>query len=138
MLLSKKAQSTAEYAITIGIVVAVVAGVMSVALKGGMRQKATQSTDFLKNTGTTLLAGSTDSNITGAMGITEGSVLNATASDANFTVYEGDARHTQVTRQDSESIMKKGGAQTSSSNSESQTNTFNYEAYNAVHGGAQQ
>ena len=51
-MLTRKAQSTAEYAITIGIVVAVVAGVMSVALKGGMRKKATQATDLLKNSGT--------------------------------------------------------------------------------------
>ena len=115
--------------------VAVVAGVMSVALKGGMRQKATQSTDLLKKSGAQL-GEDPDSEISSIMGVSKGSVLNATASDANFTVYEGDARHTQVTRQDSESIMKKGGAQTSSSNSESQTNTFNYEAYNAVHGGS--
>jgi len=128
MLLSKKAQSTAEYAITIGIVVAVVAGVMSVALKGGMRQKSTQTTSLLKTSGTTV----TPDNST--FGTALGS-LSTTDTDANFTVYEGDARHTTVTQQDSESILKKGGAMTSSSNSASQTSTFNYESYNAVHGG---
>jgi len=137
MFLSKKAQSTAEYAITIGIVVAVVAGVMSVALKGGMRQKITQATTLLKTSGTgdssTVLSGvgGADTEISGAMGNL------AVADDSNFTVYEGDARHTTVSQQDSESILKKGGAMTSSSNSASQTSTFNYESYNAVHGGAQ-
>jgi hypothetical protein len=137
MFLRKKAQSTAEYAITIGIVVAVVAGVMSVALKGGMRQKATQATDLLKNAGTGLsTTASADTDITGAMGITgTGGVLQA-ANDSNLAVYEGDARHTTVNQQDSESILKKGGAMISSSNSASQTNTFNYESYNAVHGGS--
>ena len=133
MFLSKKAQSTAEYAITIGIVVAVVAGVMSVALKGGMRNKTTQSTDFLKNTGTKLLPGSTDTSIAGALGVTPDTALDAATSEANFTVYEGDARHTTVNKQDSESILKKGGAMVSNSSSESQTSTFNYEAYDKVH-----
>ena len=134
MLLSKKAQSTAEYAITIGIVVAVVAGVMSVALKGGMRQKVTQATDLLKTTGTSTGV------VSGLKGGDNEELMAATgtlhqADDTNFTVYEGDARHTTVNKQDSESILKKGGAMVSNSSSESQTSTFNYEAYNAVHGG---
>ena len=62
---------------------------------------------------------------------TQGAKL-AVADDANFTVYEGDARHTTVNKQDSESVLKKGGAMTSTSNSESQTSTFNYESYNAI------
>ena len=129
MFLRKKAQSTAEYAITIGIVVAVVAGVMSVALKGGMRQKATQATDLLKTSGTVTSGVDTtgvDSNVLKQMGVM------SKAADGNLTVYEGDARHTTVNNQDSESVLKKGGAMTSSSNSSSQTSTFNYESYNAV------
>ena len=131
MFLRKKAQSTAEYAITIGIVVAVVAGVMSVALKGGMRQKATQATDILKSSGTA--SAGLDTSITGVMGVTTGGgVLNATV-DGMAPVYEGDARHTTVQTQESESILKKGGALSSSSNSVSNTSSVNYESYNAVH-----
>ena len=126
MLLRKQAQSTAEYAITIGIVVAVVAGVMSVALKGGMRQKATQATDMLKSAGVSTMS-TGDTTLDAALPSLQ------KADDANFTVYEGDARHTTVNTQESESILKKGGAATSTSNSASQTNTFSYESYNAVH-----
>ena len=135
MFLRKKAQSTAEYAITIGIVVAVVAGVMSVALKGGMRQKATQATNLLKTTGTGSFTADTnlDPATQAQMGISGGNGPLSATSDGNLTIYEGDARHTTVNNQDSESILKKGGAMTSSSNSSSQTSTFNYESYNAVH-----
>ena len=136
MLSGKRAQSTAEYAITIGIVVAVVAGVMSVALKGGMRQKATQATDLLKSSGTVAVTNmdtSIDANMQAQMGITAGSGLLSKASENNLTVYEGDARHTTVQTQESESILKKGGALSSSSNSVSNTSSVNYESYNAVH-----
>ncbi|MBI4707613.1 MAG: hypothetical protein HY761_06780 [Candidatus Omnitrophica bacterium] len=51
MFLSKRAQSTAEYAITLGLVVAVAAGFLSVALKGGIRDKSTQSLNFLQQAG---------------------------------------------------------------------------------------
>ncbi|MDD5155803.1 MAG: hypothetical protein PHF11_04880 [Candidatus Omnitrophica bacterium] len=51
MFLRKKAQSTAEYAILIGLVVAVAAGILQVALKGGIRQKNKQALDFLVASG---------------------------------------------------------------------------------------
>lgn len=57
MFWNKKAQSTAEYAIVIGLVVAVAAGIMQVALKGGMREKQNQALNYLRNQGSGTLSG---------------------------------------------------------------------------------
>ncbi len=51
MFLKRKAQSTAEYAITIGLVIAVVAGIMQVTLKGGMRKKHKEAMGYLLQAG---------------------------------------------------------------------------------------
>jgi len=51
MFLRRKAQSTAEYAITIGLVIAVVAGIMQVTLKGGMRKKHKEAMSYLLDAG---------------------------------------------------------------------------------------
>ncbi|MCX5701254.1 MAG: hypothetical protein NTZ63_06925 [Candidatus Omnitrophica bacterium] len=63
MLLKLKGQSTAEYAILIALVGAVAAGFLSVSLKGAIRNKNQQASDYLmkagtdSRTGTDLLAG---------------------------------------------------------------------------------
>ena len=49
MLLRKKGQSTAEYAAILGIVLAVIVGVVGAALKGGIRQKNTEAMNYLLN-----------------------------------------------------------------------------------------
>lgn len=54
MFLRKRAQSTAEYAITLGLVVAVAAGVLQIALKGGIRQKNKQALNYLVSSGDTV------------------------------------------------------------------------------------
>lgn len=54
MFLTKKAQSTAEYAIALGLVVAVAAGVLQVALKGGIRQKNKQALNYMLNAGSNI------------------------------------------------------------------------------------
>jgi type II secretory pathway component PulC len=51
MFLGKKAQSTAEYALVLGLVIAVVAGGLQVALKGGIRQKNKQALNYLLDAG---------------------------------------------------------------------------------------
>ncbi len=51
MFLQRKAQSTAEYAITLGLVIALAAGVLQVALKGGIRQKHRQALNVLIEAG---------------------------------------------------------------------------------------
>lgn len=55
MLKNRKGQSTAEYAIIMGLVVAVAAGVLQVALKGGIRKKNDQAVDYLLDQGNTYL-----------------------------------------------------------------------------------
>jgi len=55
MFLNRKGQSTAEYAIVIGLVIAVAAGALQIALKGGIRQKNKQAMDHLINAGDDLL-----------------------------------------------------------------------------------
>jgi Flp pilus assembly pilin Flp len=63
MLLKVKGQSTAEYAILIALVAAVAAGFLSVSLKGAIRNKNQQASDYLMKaavdtrSGTDLLAG---------------------------------------------------------------------------------
>jgi len=58
MILNRRAQSTAEYAVLIGLVAAVTAGVLSVALKGAIRQKNKQAMGVLLDAGGTELSGS--------------------------------------------------------------------------------
>ncbi len=50
-LFNKKGQSTAEYAILIGLVAAVAAGFLSVSLKGAMRSKNEQANNYLLQAG---------------------------------------------------------------------------------------
>ncbi len=56
MFLRKKAQSTAEYAIIIALVIAVAAGVLQVALKNAVRQKHQQAVTYMLNAGNATLA----------------------------------------------------------------------------------
>lgn len=93
MLLRKKAQSTAEYAITIGLVVAVVAGVLQVALKGGIRQKNKQALNYLIDAGSSVTAFNT--------------------TDGAEALYSQDYRKTTIDEADfvDQTVMQKGGAE---------------------------
>jgi hypothetical protein len=51
MFLRKKGQSTAEYAAVLGVVLAVIVGVVGVALKGGIRAKNEQAMKYLLDAG---------------------------------------------------------------------------------------
>ncbi len=51
MLRKKTGQSTAEYAIIFGLVIALAAGVAKVALEGGMKKKQSQALKFLDDAG---------------------------------------------------------------------------------------
>lgn len=51
MFIHKKGQSLSEYAITLGLVVAVVAGILSTTVKGGMRHKQQQAMKYLIDAG---------------------------------------------------------------------------------------
>ena len=133
MFLRKRAQSTAEYAITIGIVVAVVAGVMQVALKGGMRKKGVEATNFLNKAGTAD-SGATLSTDTATFG------ANPMDSEANdFNTYESEARQTKVASDDyiDRKIQHKGGGVTATQQQTSSTTSLTVESYGKVHDGDQ-
>ena len=106
--LIRKAQSTAEYAITIGLVVAVVAGVMQVALKGGMRKKSKQALNFLQDAGDDVLS---------------------QYEDRDLTLYEQSSRATKVAADDyaDEYLMEKGGAEKRYQQRTSETTSYSAE-----------
>lgn len=94
MFLRKKAQSTAEYAITLGLVVAIAAGVLGVALKGGIRQKNKQALNYL------ITSGDSESAFSGV-------------ADQSEKLFTQEARDTTVLASGyiDETILEKGGAE---------------------------
>lgn len=94
MFLKRKAQSTAEYAITIGLVVAIAAGVLQVALKGGIRQKNKQALNYLVDAGNDVSEFSS-------------------ADDADIELYSQEHRTTTIKSDDyaDESVLLQGGAE---------------------------
>ncbi len=115
MFLKKKGQSTAEYAIVIGLVVAVAAGILQIALKGGIRQKNTQAMNFM------LGAGSNVSEF-------------ANAGDVQAAMFSQDYRQTQVMGGDQyvdESLMEKGGSEKKYQRQATTTTAVSVETLNA-------
>lgn len=90
MLFGKKGQSTAEYAIVLGLVAAVAAGFLSVALKGAIRTKAQQATGLLVNaddSGTLAQYSGTDTPIY-SQEVSQTKVLSGDNNFKNVTVME--------------------------------------------------
>ena len=96
------------------------------ALKGGMRRKAGQATNLLDKAATTEVP--LDASLKSDF---QNMNLDSGDSDA-LHIYAGDARQTDVSEQSSTSIMKKGGATASKSESKSATSTFEYEKFNEI------
>jgi len=115
MLLGKKAQSTAEYAILIGVVIAVAAGVLQVALKGGVRQKNKQALNYLLSAGNTETA------------------FNAT-TDTGVALYSQEFSKTTVDAADYKdaTLLKKGGAVESIQQQKTATTSVSLETINAT------
>jgi hypothetical protein len=101
MLLKVRGQSTAEYAILIALVAAVAGGFLSVSLKGAIRNKNQQASDYLmkagvdSRSGTDLLAGYGDENV----------VPLYTQEVSKTTLKGGDDAYKNV------SVLEKGGAE---------------------------
>jgi hypothetical protein len=113
MFLRKKGQSTAEYALVIGLVIAVVAGVLQVALKGGIRQKNKQAMDYLLGAGNNDLS---------------------TLTPQSEAIYTQDYRDTTIkadTFKD-RAIMRKGGAEEKEQVQETTTDAVTLETIDAV------
>lgn len=112
MFLRKKAQSTAEYAIVIGLVVALAAGVLQVALKGGMRKKNKQAVNYLLSAG-------------------EDDLLSA---DGDIDIYSQDRRETNrlsAGYRDT-TVLKKGGAQESIQRQSTTSESESYEMMDSL------
>ncbi|MFA5157450.1 MAG: hypothetical protein WC532_08750 [Candidatus Omnitrophota bacterium] len=126
MFLRKKGQSTAEYAIVIGLVIAVAAGILQVALKGGIRQKNKQATDYL--------VGENDGTDGGAGGYAAMNAQIALGDPAELytqemrdtTVLGGDANYVD------ESVMLKGGAEERRQKQVTETTAVSVEAIEGV------
>ncbi len=90
MLLRKKAQSTAEYAILLALVAAVAGGILQVSLKSGMRQKNKEAGNYLMQAGSDELG---------------------QYQDQDAALYSQEYRKTTVDSGafKNESVMKKGG-----------------------------
>lgn len=113
MFLRKKAQSTAEYAITIGLVIAVVAGIMQVTLKGGMRKKHKEAMGYL------LQAGSEE------LGQYE---------EKPIDIYTQESRQTEIDAGDyvDEYLMEKGGGEKKFQQRTTESTAYSAEMLEAV------
>lgn len=116
MFLRKKGQSTAEYAIVIGLVIAVAAGVLQVALKGGIRHKNKQALDFMLNAGND-----------------NPDFHEATSPDVSL--YSQDYRQTEVKGGDDyvdETVMAKGGKEEKHQKQTTEASSVNIETIEAM------
>ena len=115
MFLKKKGQSTAEYAIVIGLVVAVAAGILQIALKGGIRQKNSQAMNYMLGAGNN---------------VTEFSA----ATDVAPAMFSQDYRQTTVKGGNDyvdESLMQKGGSEKKYQRQKTETTAVSVETLNA-------
>lgn len=94
MFLRRRGQSTAEYAIALGLVVAVAAGVLQVALKGGIRQKNKKALNYLLSAG-------------------EDIACFKNATDQDILLFSEEFRSTTIDKASyvDERLMEKGGAE---------------------------
>jgi hypothetical protein len=114
MLFNRRGQSTAEYAIVIGLVVAVAAGVLQVALKGAIRKKNDEALNYL------LGAGYDD-------GLDD-------VDEQDKQLFSSEHRYTRILADDFEdtSVLNKGGAHKSKLHQKTETESVSIEAMNAL------
>ncbi len=101
MLLKVKGQSTVEYAILIALVSAVAVGFLSVGLKGAIRGKNQQASDYLMKAGN-------DASLGGS------NLLASYGADNEVPLYTQEVSKTQVRGGDeyiNVSVLEKGGAE---------------------------
>jgi hypothetical protein len=114
MFLNERGQSTAEYAIVIGLVIAVAAGILQISLKGGMTQKGKQGVDYM------LKAGNTE--------------LGTQPVDVKTPLYTQDFRKTVVDSADYQdtSVMAQGGSEAKKQVQTTETTAASIETLNAA------
>lgn len=123
MFLRKKAQSTAEYAIALGLVVAVAAGVLQVALKKGIVQKQAQALDILSKAGKT-------TTYTDSLG--NAISFDSTLTSGNIAIYGQDWRQTDVSANTNKSTLYKGGKEERYGKQDSSTSSVSVETLDKV------
>jgi hypothetical protein len=124
----RKAQSTAEYAITLGLIIAVVTGVLGAALKAGMRKKGAQTVELLGGSGVEKEDGTGIA--VSSVGDSGGVVLSSSAG--NISIYNQQYRNTQISASDSTSVMHRGGGEEKIQNQTSSTSSVEVETLGSV------
>lgn len=119
MILGRKAQSTAEYAIVIGLIVAIAAGILGVTLKGGIRQRQQQGVKYLLGAGYNTLNA-------------EIAAQGSGVPDAELFTQE--IRKTEVAADDylDESVMEKGGLTKQRQRQTTESSSLTVETLNAT------
>ena len=117
MKFKNRAQSTAEYAIALGLVIAVAAGVTQVILKGAMKDKQKQAIGYLMD------AGNDEAKFKDAQ--------------ANAPLYGQEVRKTVVDKSKylDETIMEKGGKELKQQQQKTKTDTVSIETINTNYAG---
>jgi hypothetical protein len=106
MLLKLKGQSTAEYAILIALVAAVAAGFLSVSLKGAIRSKNQQASNYLMTAGNTAdKAAGADATVLSAIDKATDDIPLYTQEVTQTTVKGGEDAYKNV------SVLEKGGSE---------------------------
>jgi len=113
-MLKTKGQSTAEYAIVIGLVIAVAAGILQVALKHGIASKNSQAVDWMLTSGD--------------------NALGTTVDDSSVALYTQDLRKTTVDADSYEdtSVMSKGGKEEKKQSQTTDTTAVSIETIDAA------
>jgi hypothetical protein len=110
MFLRKKAQSMAEYAVILGLVVAVAAGILSSFVRTGMRMKGAQALRYLLDAGSNTTGGGIGNASSGMMSADESwsqSQLSDVTSTSNLQRGGSqERRQTQTSTTDSIEIEK--------------------------------
>ncbi len=110
-LKGKRAQSTAEYAIVLGLVIAIAAGVTQVLLKGAMKDKQKQAIGYLMDAGKDELP-----------------------TGQNAPLYTEDFRETTVDKDNfiDENVLSKGGKEEKKQQQTTETTAVSVETINAT------
>ncbi len=113
MAIKRKAQSTAEYAIVIALVVSVSAGVMSTALRGGMRQNQDQALSYM---------------------IQQGDLSAHVAGDVDRELYTQTFQDTTIDSGSfvDRSVLRRGGSREAQRSSTADTRSIEVETLNRI------
>lgn len=111
-MFKRKGQSVSEYAIVLGLIIAIAAGVSQILLKGALRDKQQRAVSYLNNAGS--------------------AILPATSTPV---LYNQEIRQTKIKSGDTfldQTVMKKGGGEEKIQLQEQETASSSIETLNQV------